>query len=356
MDTATGEIVPWAKSLRWNGHSAARQQWSGKSGRLFFETKDAEGRNGFVTMEADGSNQRMLAPPGVSTWKCSPEGRFVFATTADHVIFGPDDSLTPRHDKGIVRVDLETGEQKLVFSIEDAIAMLPDSESIKDFHLHPKQIVIHPTLPRLLFNLVNVPWDLTGREHRVREMFTVGLDGSDPAYLGKISDHPQWDPSGDRVVANVHDINDKRRFGIYPGNGKGLLHYLPKTKGAGHPSLSPCGEWVCSDGRGLPDGRTALIFCHVTSGKEIIAVSAQHHSENANRAAYRNLSGDTSVMSVRPGIEAGNMHRWTTHLHPTWSRDGKTVLFNLDEEDKAGQLYVLDVEAALRSGRETPQT
>lgn len=354
LSTATGEIRKVGTSTRWNAHAGAFQQWLGTTGRLFYVSHNEEGNDVVVTVNADGSDERVIPTPGITVWQSAVDGRHVFATTNMSELFGPDDSIAPRHDKGIVRVDLETGKQEVIFSLEDALALHPERDRIKDFHLNPKQIVTHPTGPRIFFNLVNQPWDLSGREDRTRGMYSLDEDGGYPAYVGSISDHPQWDPKGDRIVANVRDMNGKRRFGIYPGDGDGLLYYVPETPGSGHPSLSHCGLWVCSDGRGLPDGRSGMVLAHVQTGREILAVSAQHHSQNASFKNYRDLPEDQSLMSVQSTLIKGNRQRWTTHLHPTWSRDGKTVLFNVDETDAASQLFVLDVEAALRAGESSP--
>lgn len=355
LHTSTGEIEVIGDTNRWNPHTAARQQWQGNTGRVLYETRDDNGLRTIVSVFPDGAEPRLIPSPDVEFWKSSPDGTFVFGATARGKLFARDDSIEPRHDKGVVSVDLQTGETKLVFSLEQALALHPQREKITAYHLYPKALIVHPTRKRLLFNLVNGPWDMAGREERIRGIFTVGFNGSEPAYLGEIIHHPNWDPSSDRIVVNVRDINNTLRFGLYRGDGGGLLEYVPGTEGTGHPSMSPCGRWICSDSRRLPENRNGLIFCDVATGREIIAASVINHSAGYGRGRFSKLADGESVMAAQPGDGSQSNTRtrpWITHLHPTWSRDGKTVLFNVDETGEATQLFALDVDVALNESRE----
>jgi Tol biopolymer transport system component len=181
---------------------------------------------------------------------------------------------------------------------------------------------------------------------------TVNPDGSNLAYLGNIRHHPNWHPIEDRIIANVNDCNGTLRFGFYHGDGKGLLEYVPKTTGAGHPTVSPDGRWICTDGKYLGD-KNGIILCDPISGNEIFAATFMAVSEGyASFEALSKRKEGESVISAINGIKNTGMSpakkRRQTQAHSVWSRDGSAILFNIDLGDQKGsQLYMINVEEAL---------
>lgn len=362
MDAATGTTRVIGDTCRWECHNAARQQWLGNSGRIIFPLQTAAEREiegggsegaencgtRFAICNPDGSNcEELRTEAGITAFFCCPDGSAMVGGTPLEELF-PDDRIAPRHDKGLIRIDTKTGKQQLILSIEQCLDLIPQAEEAAKCHLYMKMFIIHPRSNRILFNLTNTYWELDGAEPVVRRIMSVGLDGSDPRYIGTIAHHPNWHPAENRVVANAKDCNDILRFVLYPGNGDGFADYIPSTMGAGHPTFSPDGRWICTDAAG-PD-TTQVIFCDPTSGKTTVAMDC-HEKGGAYRGftAVRKRPAGESVMTTLERSARGGQ-TWQTQRHPAWSRDGSAVLVNSDRGD-GSQLYVIDVMKTLESSR-----
>lgn len=347
QDAGTGELRVVGRSSHWNTHSTAMQKWQGDSGRIFYEAAKQNGSVTVVSVFPDGSEERRFTTTTAEGFlTCSPDGRYAYGATPLRQMF-PDDKLAPREDKGVMRLDLETGQCELVFSVAQAVAFLPEAGDLTRCHLYCKMMLPHPRSGRLLFNLVNSFWDRAGSEPRVRALVTVNPDGSKPVHLGRALHHPNWHPTENRVVVNVKDFNGVTRLGLYNGDGTGLLEYVPATKGSGHPTFSPDGQWLFTDGRSYPDGTSYAIFCDPKTGREI--VGTVYKAISAGYATFKAIDERRPGESVAAALERSEGEAKTTrqtHGHPAWSRDGSAVLFNADLGD-GSQLYAVDVHRTL---------
>ncbi len=358
MDAASGEIRVVGQTCRWECHNAARQQWLGNTNQIIYPLQDAASRAAegggaegaedsgtqFAIVNADGTGERVLnTEAGITAHFCTPDGRSMVGGTPLDSLF-PEDAIAPRHDKGLLRIDTETGEQKLILSIEQALALIPEAKTADQCHLYMKMFIVHPRLNRVLFNLTNTYWELDGAEPIIRRIISVGLDGSDPAYIGQIAHHPNWHPTENRVIANAKDCNDKLRFVLYPGDGKGFVNYVPATKGAGHPTFSPDGNLICTDAAGAEGNQ--VIFCDPSSGRTALALVCEEFTGGYRGfTAVRNRpAGETVMATLERSSREG--HTWQTQRHPAWSRDGTAVLVNSDCGD-GSQLYAIDVQQTL---------
>jgi len=348
LEAETGEVRVVDRigsPLVWNGHSVAGQQWLGDTGRILFLSDGEEGPLA-VTIRPDGSDRRVVSEEGEIDGGivASSDGRWFYTATPLTQLF-PNDGIAPRHDKGLWRIDVQTGERQLVMSVEHALELLPDPDAAAPCHMYIKMFIHHRRLPRVFFNFVNAMWDRDGKEPRIRAIITMDADGTNGAHLGRVQHHPNWHPIEDRVLANVKDFNDETRFGLYRGDGGGLLEYVPNTRGSGHPSFSPDGRWIFTDGNG--DGGIQLIFCDPKDGCRIVA--ADFDQAGDGYAAYKALNARAEGSTVIDALaRAVNMRdrNWQTQAHPTWSRDGSAVLFNADLGN-GSQLYMIRVSRAL---------
>lgn len=345
VDTSTGKIATVGKTARWNSHSAAFQQWT-VDGRIVYVTGSAD-RVNVVVVQSDGSGERSYLASGLDDQVCvSPDGRWVYSASPMAEMF-PGDAIAQRDDKGLIRMNLKTGESELILSIDQALAVVPARDAIASFHLYFKRIIPHPHLPRLLVNLTNALWDVGGKERSVRTIISVNLDGSAAAFVGTIVHHPCWHPLEDCVVANVRDDAGKLRFGLLRSATPESPEHIPAAPGSGHPSFSPDGRWLCTDGAG-PDGKM-VVFCDPRTGE--FTVAAEVSGVGADYATFKALSerkqGDTVIDALaRAGTATGKT--WQTHGHPVWSPDGSAVLFNADT-GQGSQLYFVDVEGTLKN-------
>jgi len=345
MDTQTGKISVAGHSRDWNAHTVAFQQWQDALNRIFYVSSDDSGL-ALVTVNPDGSSPKILpADEFSSEIFCSPDGRWAYAGTSLKLLF-PGDAVAPRHDKGLLRINLETGERKTLLSIEQAAELIPRAEQAASWHLYAKRIVAHPRRPRLFCNITNTFWDRDGNEPKIRCLMTVGTDGSNPVYVGGIVHHPNWHPCEDRIVANLTDFNGVMRFGLYRGDGRGLVEYVPAARGSGHPSYSPDGRWLCTDAAGPRGNR--MILCDPATGREILLMECDTAGESGYasfKSIDRRAKGET-VMDALRRVEEGAVKVWQTQCHPAWSRDGSAILFNMDR-GQGSQLFMVDVKRAL---------
>lgn len=337
MDLATGNTQVAGKSLWWNSHTAAQQQWQGGTGRLLFRTREA-GAKVLVSVFPDGSGRRVFPCEGFDFHHCSVDGRTAIGFTAIEYLF-PNDEIADRSDKGLLGMDLETGETRLILSIKDAVDILPDPQNFADKHLYVKMPIVHPTLPRLLFNLTNTFWDRGGREPGVRMLISVGLDGSRPAFHGSFRHHPYWHPTEDCILANVADSDRVLRLGLYRGS---TIDYVPNVKGSGHPSFSPDSRWICKDGHGERGDGIAL--CNPETGEATLV--ARFDTTGGTYASFQSIDSrpeNETIIGAFLRSQTGP-ETWMTQAHPAWSPDGSAILFNGDP-DGGSQVYVVDVNA-----------
>src|SRR6056297_2024026 len=90
------------------------------------------------------------------------------------------DQLAPQ-DSGIWRVDLDSGQRTLLFSIADAAVMEPIQDSMKGAKHYFNHLLVSPDGQRAIFLHRWRPDG--GRGHFRTRMMTIGLDGSDPYVL-----------------------------------------------------------------------------------------------------------------------------------------------------------------------------
>jgi len=350
VDTDSGVIQVIDHSQQWDTHSAAFQQWLGDQNRILYRYCNDNGRYEFATVNPDGSGRKIHNPDNFAMSHASSDGQWVYGLTPHEVLF-PDDKLTDRHDKGVLRYNLETGEQELVFSVEDAMKVIPQTNDYEDCHVHPKMLILHRKTGRIVFNLVNTFWDRDGTEPRIRLLITMNADGSEPACLGGVLHHPNWHSSDDRIICNVKDFNDDVRFGFYRGDGTGLLEYVPETQGSGHPTISPDGQWICTDAGSDKAGcDSKVILCDPVSGRELIL--AEYGACSDGYASFKKIDnrreGETVIQSLLEAKKSRN--NWQTQAHPAWSRDGSAIIFNRDAGNgKGSQLYVIDVQSSIET-------
>ncbi len=352
MGTASGKISVVGNTRRWGCHNAARQQWAGN--RIFYPAESGpdgsalpggpEGAEDsgsiFVTVAPDGSDERTLRVEGITAPFVSPDGKWVYGGSTLPELF-PDDAISPRTDKGLFRINMETGQRELVLSLDKALALLPNAKEAEPCHIYLKMFVVHPRIDRVMMVITNTFWELDGKEPRIRAILSTGLGGEDPTFVGYETHHPNWHPIHNQVVANTRDCNGKLRFVLYPGDGEGLVDYVPRTEGSGHPSFSPDGRWLCTDGSG-PLG-DKVIFCDPKTGASTVGMRVGISAGGAYRSfsSVRSRPAGETVTQALERCCRSEGETWLTQCHAVWSRDGSAVLANFDGGD-GSQLYAID--------------
>lgn len=348
QEMTNGELREIGTTVSWNAHNAASQQWQGDQARILYEAELEDGVFTSVSVNPDGSDARTFQRRDMGVClTTSPDGRWAYGGSPFGVLF-PDDQVAPRDDKGLMRLNLETGDSEVVLSLEDAIQLLPDPAEAEPCHMYAKMMIPHRRTGRLMFNLANSVWDKAFDEPRIRTLITVNPDGSDPAYLGRSVHHPNWHPSEERVLVNVLDFNEQLRFGLYQGDGSGLLHYIPAVNGSGHPSFRPDGQWICTDkGRG---DLAWISLSDAATGREFTAATyiPKPGDGYASFKAIKIRAAGESLLDSLARVNAHLPKPAQTHAHGSWSRDGSLYLFNADLGD-GSQLYAIDIDRTLEA-------
>lgn len=185
-------------------------------------------------------------------------------------------------------------------------------------------------------------------EPTVKLVLVSGFDGLDVRYLGRFTHHPNWHPIADQVLVNLNDVNGVLRYGLYPGDGNGVVNYVDDYRSSGHPSYNPDGRYIVTDTywseRGKAKVSVELLEAAIGRAWKL-AVCDNVGTRYASRVGLENRREGESVVQA---MARGNRERvsWQTQAHPAWSRCGRYVLFNSDATGQS-QLYVIDVAEAI---------
>ena len=346
MDLASGAVRVVGTSAAWCDHTAAGQQWQGDRPRILYHERSGRGYQ-LAAVDPDGANRRVYAHDRF--FHCtSPDGRFSFGRSTLLQCW-PDDTIAPRGDVGVFRLDHDTGRLDLRVSLEQALARHPMREEIAHCHLMLVQIVPHPEADRILFCMHNHAFcSGAGEAPFVKSLNTADGDGSRVRYLGEYGHHPVWRPGEDQVLCNMPRRPKGWAFGLFRGDGVGPVEFIAAPEGDGHPSFRPGDGRLLTD-RGVKRDRepwVRVVLCDPASGLEITLAEYPHpqHTKSYTAAIEARPTGKSLAEAL---TEAQTCHPpWVTHAHPVWSRDSRFVVFNGDATG-GSQLYLVDVEAAL---------
>lgn len=343
VDTASQDRwVPLGSSTAWGWQQGCMLQWRPASaesvltqGQEVVWNDREDGRYVCRVHNTRTGRQRTLPRP---IYTLSADGRY--AITAD---FARIQRMRPGYgyvglksacyqdrapdDAGVWRMDMETGESELVFSLADAAAIDHKGQSLKDKWNYFNHLLINPDSNRFI---VLHRWrdstgsgadaEPTGRFHT--RMFTVNMDGSDRYILdpdGHTS-HFIWRGS-DQVCAWTKPEGKPAAFYVFTDQtrefeqvGEGMMTlnghntYVPGTNW----------EWILNDT--YPDRKTrnqTPYLYHVPTNRRIDL-------------------GQFHLPSVYKG-------EWRCDTHPRSSNDGKTVCIDSPHTGSGRQLHLIDI-------------
>ncbi len=228
------------------------------------------------------------------------------------------DELAPA-DSGIWRIDLETGEARLIISLAQ-IAKIPyqhgDLSGMKHYFNH---LLISPDGRRFIFLH---RWRGPGGKGFGTRMFTANLDGSDIYCL---------DPHGHTSHFIWRDPTHVLAWSRQPGLGAGFFLFTDRSREVqlvgkdvmtrdGHCSYLPGAQWILCDT--YPDGPRRLqhvYLYHVATGRRVWL------GHFPSPPAYKG--------------------EWRCDTHPRFSRDGRMVCIDSPHGGHGRQLYLIDISA-----------
>ncbi len=226
----------------------------------------------------------------------------------------PTEGVDHPEDDGIWWMDLETGENRLIISL-DQIAAIRHQESMDAGEHWVNHLLFSPDGSRFIFLH---RWRRPDTGGHYTRLFTANPDGSDICCLAdyEMTSHFDW-CGNDHVLAwgRHRQIGDK--YYLYRDRSPWFTVVGDEVFTCdGHCSYSPDGRWILTDT--YPDAeemRTLLVYDTETGARADIG---------------RFLSPKKYSGEIR------------CDLHPRWSRDGKQVCIDSLHEGHR-QLYVIDI-------------
>jgi hypothetical protein len=331
IDTRNGdEWIELGHSSAWNWQQGCMLQWvPGSEGTVAWNDRE-DGR--FVTrlLEVKTGKQRMLPHP---FYCLSPDGKTGFApdfrrlndTRPGYGYCGiPDpnkEKLSPE-DAGIWRMNMESGEQELIFSMDDVVKIPFAGRAEAAFRPHSKHwfnhLLCNPDGTRLFFLH---RWHTPGNPAAFyTRALTMNLDGTDVYVLDPFggTSHFVWrDP--EHIFAWAWHPSHADRFYLYKDQTEevSVVGEEVMTKN-GHNTYVPGtnNEWVLNDTYPDAKGFQHPYLFHIPTGRRM---PLGHFLSDR---VYRG--------------------EWRCDNHPCASRDGKSVVFD-SPHDGGRQVYLVDI-------------
>ena len=219
-------------------------------------------------------------------------------------------------DSGIWRIDLETGEAKLIVSLADAAKIPYEHGDLSPMKHYFNHLLVNTDGTRVEFLH---RWRGPGVRSFGTRMMTCSLDGSDLYVL---------DPHGRTSHFIWRDPQHICAWSWHPKLGDGFILYRDKTrevalvgKGVmtlnGHNTYLPGNEWILNDTYPDRQRRQHPYLYHVAAVQRVWL--GHFHSPPAYRG------------------------EWRCDLHPRFSPDGKLVCIDSTHDGHGRQLYLIDV-------------
>jgi hypothetical protein len=222
-------------------------------------------------------------------------------------------------DSGVFRVDLETGQSKLIVSLADVVKVPYERGDITQ----SKHWFNH-----LLFNTDGTRLEFLHRWRRPEEksgfstrMFTVAPDGRDLRVVDPHggTSHFIWRDAR-HILAWAWHPSHKEAFYLYEdGTDKVEIVGQGVMTQNGHCSYLPGNEWILNDTYPDSERKQHVYLYHVATGKRVML----GHFEGP-----RGYDGE-----------------WRCDTHPRFSPDGKWVVIDSPHGGNGRQLYLIDIRA-----------
>jgi hypothetical protein len=231
--------------------------------------------------------------------------------------------------QGIWKTDLRTNQKKLLVSLADVAAKIPEPPPRKGgtfYFWHSKYSNQGTRILQVLRCLFPDRW---GGENAM--VFTYKSDGSDICNVpsqpvwGQGGGHPNWHPDGEHVIRVLSPGGKTRRFCQFRYDGSEFKILSKNVVGGGHPRIEPSGRYLVTDAFPRRNGKQAvsllLVDVEADTQREICALPT------IDRDAVKNP-----------------VHRLDGH--PAWDRHYRKILFQA-APDGARQLFIADLSKIL---------
>ncbi|WP_144996425.1 hypothetical protein [Polystyrenella longa] len=316
--------IPIGKTTAWGWQQGCMFQWiPGSKSKVIW---NARGENNYISHIKDvfsGETKSIDSP----IYTVSPTGKS--AVTADFRRINdvrpgygytgfPDpfaEDLAPS-DTGIFHIDLDSGETKMIISLEQIANMgtIPDQQpGIKHYFNH---LLYNTDGSRFVFLH---RWRYPNGSRKTR-MITAKDDGTDIRIIDDngMTSHFDWRDPNHILAWSDHEPLG-RRFYLFEDANDGAITPVGEDvmKRDGHCTYLPDTDWILNDTYPDKNREQSIFLYHVPTGKthEIGKVPS-------------------------PKVYTGE---WRCDTHPRHSPDGKLIVVDSPYKDQGRQLYLFDI-------------
>ena len=227
--------------------------------------------------------------------------------------------LTPEKT-GVFRVDMTSGEKKLLFSVAEIVhrgAPLVTMKDAKHYFIH---LLANPYAARFIFLH---RW--IGPQGSGTRMFTAALDGSDVRLVdgNGFTSHFIW-RDANHILAFSKQRSHGARFYLFEDAEQGKIEPVGPDKMTedGHATYLPNRDWILCDTYPMGNERMQNPYLYHVPTNRRISLGLFH-----SPPAYHDA--------------------WRCDTHPRLSRDGRFVVIDSPDARTGRQLHLIDVQAAI---------
>ncbi len=326
--------IPLGSSTAWGWQQGCMLQWIPNSPRqvIFNDRSGDDYISRVLDIETGESREHPLA-----IYSLSPVGRYAVTTDFRRINdlrpgYGYSGITDPwadqRHPReiGIQRLDLETGQIKVLISLAEIVDQ-PFPGGFGNGKHWFNHLLISPDGKRTIFLH---RWQI-GDHRWATRLFTIGLDGQDLRELnpgaGMIS-HFIWRDSR-HILAWTRHASAGDGFYLIEDADNGSLEIIGKDVMTrdGHCTYLPGNQWIVNDTYPMGEERLQEVYLyHVQSGRRISL--GRFHSP----ADYRGS--------------------WRCDTHPRHSPDGRYLCIDSPHSGAGRQMHLLDISEIVGMGDE----
>lgn len=325
-------------SISWGWQQGCMLQWiPGSKEEIIWNDRVGEGFVSHILNIRTG--QKRTLPKAV--YALSPDGKWAIGTEFSRIqnlrpgygyagVEDPYASIKAPDRIGLYKMDLKTGENRMLFSIAQMAAIPHLGASVEDNYHWFNHLLVNTDGTRFTFlhrwrKAANARQQMSSGGFTTR-MFTASADGNDLFMIDPsgYTSHFVWsDPL--HICAWTRPAGEKDGFylledktGLFKSVGKGIMTlnghntYVPGTNN----------EWILCDT--YPQGKDRLQELYI------------FHEPS-----------DRKVVLGRFRSPADYTGEWRCDLHPKCTPDGKKVIFDSTHEGQGRQVYAIDISGLL---------
>lgn len=317
--------IPIGQSNAWGWQQGCMLQWVPGSDRLVIYNDRQDGQYVSHIQDAFSGKRTTLERP---IYSLSPQGRYAVATDFRRINdlrpgYGYSGFADPYADEtaprgvGIERIDLESGEVKMLVSLADIID-IPYKDGFGEGKHWFNHLLVSPDGRRTIFLH---RWRTTPGRWNTR-MFTIGLDGSDLREInpgaGMVSHFIWRDP--EHILAWTRHPSAGDAFYVLEDRDGGSIEPLGSDilTRDGHCLYLPGNEWILSDT--YPQGPERLQEVYL------------YHAESGRKVSLGKFHSPPEYTG-----------EWRCDTHPRFSPDGKLVCIDSPHTGEGRQMHLIDI-------------